>query len=74
LAKIKNRIHYFVKTPKEALTYLRKKIFKSVSCCGGKLNASFMKEKLVDEIYSDLEPVILGKGIGIFRDKVLNQI
>ena len=35
---------------------------------GGKLNASFMKENLVDEIYLDVEPVVLGKGVKLFDD------
>lgn len=32
---------------------------------GGALNASFMKEKLINEIYLDVEPVIFGKGIQV---------
>lgn len=33
---------------------------------GGKLNSSFMKEGLIDEIYLDVEPLLLGKGIPLF--------
>ena len=36
---------------------------------GGALNASFIEENLVDEIFIDIEPIIIGKGIPIFRDK-----
>ena len=32
---------------------------------GGMLNASFMREGLVNEIYLDVEPLIFGKGIQI---------
>jgi dihydrofolate reductase len=28
-----------------------------------------MEENLVDEIFIDIEPIILGKGIPLFRDK-----
>ena len=35
---------------------------------GGQLNASFMKEGLVDEIYLDVEPLLFGKGIKLFAD------
>lgn len=37
-------------------------------CGGGKLNAAFMKENLIDEIYLDVEPVVHGKGIRLFAD------
>lgn len=36
---------------------------------GGGLNASFLEENLIDEIYLDIEPIIFGKGIQIFHDK-----
>jgi riboflavin biosynthesis pyrimidine reductase len=35
---------------------------------GGKLNSSFMKERLVDEIYLEVTPMIFGKGIKVFED------
>lgn len=35
---------------------------------GGQLNTSFAKEGLIDEIYLDVEPLILGQGIKIFTD------
>ncbi len=58
-----------VKSPREALTYLQQQgFFTALICGGGKLNSSFMKEKLIDEIYLDLEPIILGKGIKLFAD------
>jgi dihydrofolate reductase len=36
---------------------------------GGKLNSSFLEANLVDEMYLDVEPVIFGKGIGLFTGK-----
>ena len=34
---------------------------------GGLLNASFLAENLVDEIYLDIEPIIFGEGIPLFH-------
>jgi dihydrofolate reductase len=59
--------HIIVKTPREALDVLRD--FEEVIVAGGgNLNASFMQENLVDEIYLDIEPIVLGKGIKLFAD------
>ncbi|OGD63502.1 hypothetical protein A2160_01020 [Candidatus Beckwithbacteria bacterium RBG_13_42_9] len=59
--------HYPAKSPREAVALLEKQGFKEITVAGGsKINASFMKENLVDEVYLDLEPVLLGKGIGLF--------
>ena len=32
------------------------------------LNSSFMKEKLIDEIHLDVEPLVFGRGIKLFAD------
>lgn len=34
----------------------------------GALNASFMLENLVDEIYLDIEPIVFGRGIKVFAE------
>jgi len=34
---------------------------------GGMLNASFIADNLVDEICLDIEPIILGEGIPLFK-------
>lgn len=61
--------HSVVKTPKDALAILEKEAFNKVLAAGGgTLNASFMAEKLVDEIYLDIEPIVFGKGIRLFRE------
>lgn len=58
------------KSPKEALKILKEKNFaKALVAGGGILNASFMKDKLIDEIYLDIEPIVFGKGIKLFADE-----
>lgn len=60
----------FVKSPQEAIKLLKSKNFKEVLVGGGsKLNASFMKAGLIDEIILDIESLILGKGIKLFADE-----
>ena len=57
------------KSQKEALKILKEKNFaKALVAGGGMLNSSFMKEKLIDDIYLDVEPLIFGKGIKLFSD------
>ena len=59
--------HLIAKNPEEALNLLTD--FKEALVAGGGiLNSSFMKENLIDEIYLDVEPLILGKGIHMFED------
>jgi dihydrofolate reductase len=53
-------------TPKEILKMLSEKGFTTAFLAGGGvLNASFMREGLVNELYLDVEPLIFGKGIQI---------
>jgi len=60
--------HLTARTPKEALALL--KDFNEVIVAGGGiLNASFMKDDLIDEIYIDIEPLAIGKGIKLFADE-----
>ena len=59
--------HFVVSSLKEALEKVKE--FASVIVAGGSiLNSSFIKEDLVDEIYLDIEPIVLGKGIKLFDD------
>ncbi len=67
------------KSPKDAITILKRKGFKTVLVAGGsRLNSSFIKPELIDELYIDVEPLILGKGIPFFQgenfEKKLNLI
>ena len=60
--------HLVAHSPKESLKLLSD--FEQVIVAGGgALNASFVQENLVDEIFIDIEPIILGRGVPLFRDK-----
>ncbi len=60
--------HFIANSPKAALD-----IFKNekqvIVAGGGSLNASFLEEDLIDEIYLDIEPIIFGEGIQLFHSK-----
>ena len=60
--------HLVAHSPKEALKLLSD-FEKVVVAGGGTLNASFVEENLVDDIFIDIEPIIFGQGIPLFRDK-----
>lgn len=61
--------HSIVKSPKDALAILEKERFDKILVAGGgSLNASFMAENLVDEIYLDIEPIAFGKGTPLFAE------
>ena len=56
-------------SPKKVLNMLEEKGFKEAFIAGGgQINSSFIKEKLIDEIYLDVEPLVFGKGIKLFAD------
>jgi len=55
------------RSPAEAIALLRD-FSTAVVAGGGELNASFMKEGLVDELYLDIEPIVFGRGIPLFRE------
>jgi dihydrofolate reductase len=58
------------KTAKEVLKLLEEKGFDTAFIAGGaKIATSFMKENLVDEIYVDVEPIAIGKGIRLFSEE-----
>ncbi len=52
--------------PKYVLDMLKEKGFNEVMVTGGHLSASFMKAKLVDEIWIDLMPRVFTNGIKLF--------
>ena len=63
-----DKSHAIAHSPQEALTLL--KGFKEVILAGGSiLNTSFLEQNLVDEIYLDVEPTVMGKGIPLFQNK-----
>ncbi len=56
-------------SPGEVLQMLEERGFSEAFLAGGgKLNSSFMKAGLIDEIYLDVEPIVFGKGIKLFAD------
>ena len=60
--------HLVANSPKEAIGLLEN--FEEVIVGGGGiLNASFMDENLVDEIYLDIEPIVIGEGITLFQGR-----
>ncbi len=60
-------VHFTDKNPKSVLDALENEGIKEVCICGGgKLNGAFMKEKLVDELFLDVEPNVFGVGIPLF--------
>lgn len=62
-----------VNSPMDALSFLRAEKFKEALVAGGgTVNSSFMEQKLVDEIYLDVEPVVLGDGIKLFFGKAFD--
>lgn len=59
--------HLIAHSPKEALKLLSD--FEQVVVAGGgTLNASFLAENLIDEMYLDVEPIAFGRGIRLFRE------
>lgn len=59
--------HIIASSPEKALGLL--KDFDEVIVAGGAtLNASFLKENLIDEICLDIEPTLLGAGIPLVSD------
>ncbi len=66
--RVLNPNHLVAHSPTEALELLMG--FEEIIVAGGgTLNASFLAENLVDEIYLDIEPIIFGNGIPIFKGK-----
>src|SRR3989344_202344 len=61
------RVIFTDQNPKKLLQFLEKKGFKKVIVTCGHLSASFMKEKLVDEIWIDLMPRLFTNGINLFE-------
>ncbi len=64
----------FAKTPRDAIKTLQKKKFHTAILGGGsRINAAFMKQKLVNEIILDVEPKLFGSGIPLFKPSPLEQ-
>ncbi|MBI2667264.1 dihydrofolate reductase family protein [Candidatus Woesearchaeota archaeon] len=60
---------FFVKSPKEAINKAESLGFKEVLLAGGgNINSEFMKLGLVNEIFFNINPVILSDGIKVFKE------
>ncbi len=54
-------------SPRHALEILEKELFDTALVAGGgMLNASFLNENLIDEIYLDIEPFVFANGVELF--------
>jgi dihydrofolate reductase len=58
--------HSVVASPREALDVFESQE-RAIVAGGGEMNASFLAEGLVDEVYIDIEPILFGEGIPLFR-------
>ena len=63
--EMKDENHKVAATPQEAVRMLAGEE-EVIVAGGGKLNASFIKENLVDELFIDIEPALVGKDISLF--------
>lgn len=63
----------FVNSPREAIKAAKKKGYeKMLLIGGGTVNGMFLKEGLIDEIFLDVHPLVLGSGIKLFENCQVN--
>lgn len=69
LPKKTKRVMFTASPPFDIIKNLAQKKMKNILISGGsQINSLFMKSRLVDEIYLDVEPILLGRGIKLFTD------
>ncbi len=62
----------FVASPEEAVRVAESKGYTEILVSGGgTVNGSFMQKGLVDELILDVEPVVMGTGMGLFNDAIV---
>ena len=67
-------LEFFKGNPEEVIKELENRGFESAILGGGaRTNASFLKDKLVDEIVINIHPIIFGQGLRITEGTELNQ-
>lgn len=55
--------------PKELLSQLEKEKYSEIAICGGSsIYTLFAKSGLVTKMYLTVEPVVFGKGVGLFNE------
>ena len=64
---VKDTGHLVAHSPQKALAFVASDAV--VVAGGAMLNAAFLGENLVDEVYLDVEPAFLGKGMPLFSGK-----
>ena len=63
--------HSIAHSPQEAIDSLND--FETIIVAGGGiLNASFLEANLIDELYIDVEPILIADGIPLFRNDNAN--
>lgn len=63
-----DRVLFSSDAPADVIQELEKRGFEECLIIGGgRTNAAFLKEKLVNEVIIDIHPIILGEGIKIFE-------
>ena len=62
-----DKVIFSAQNPKQLLDSLSKKGFKQVIVTGGHLSSSFMKDKLVNELWLHLMPTVFANGINVFE-------
>lgn len=63
------------KEPAELVKELEARGFKEVAICGGShIYTMFMKAGVVDRLFLTVEPILFGKGIGLFNDDLLYHL
>jgi len=63
------RINYVNFSPKRIIEFIEEEDYDNTLIMGGSKTASiFLKENLVDEIYLNIEPILLGSGVKFFSE------
>lgn len=71
---VRGQLEFTDESPIALIQRLKKNGIKQVLVLGGgKINSSFLKEKLVDELYLTLEPKIFGRGKQLVAEELLES-
>lgn len=70
--KLVDKNHIISKSPEEAIDLL-KNYSEVIVAGGGILNNSFLEKRLINEIFVDIEPIIISQGIHIFNGKSIEN-
>lgn len=63
------------KAPLDLIKDLEEKGYKEVAICGGtSVYTMFMKAGIVDTLYLTIEPILFGKGMGLFNEDIHHSL